>query len=205
MFRNLSSTLAAANAVHGAKTENSMSPNLRSDIYTAMDEVKPWLIGDLSRARAGDGVSYSGLMNIIQKHFPDAKMGLHSMGNTEGEASVVVSGVTNMILELSRWFVSHLSTKSACPHLSLRDGMMSGVAMKTWMNVLEDAYVRATAANPEGRSDSMRRGISNGVEMTNATLMTKEFAVRLQLVSLLKNGQSPFVIEFSAAHLHICH
>jgi len=44
MFRNLSSTLAAANAVNGAKTENSMSPNLRSDIYTAMDEVKPWLI-----------------------------------------------------------------------------------------------------------------------------------------------------------------
>jgi hypothetical protein len=116
MFRNLSSTLAAANAVNGGKTDKSMSPNLRSDIYVAMDQVKSWLTGDLSHARAGDGVSYSEPMNIIQKHFPDTKMGLDSIGNTEGETSVVVSGITNMILELSKWFVLHWYTKSICPY-----------------------------------------------------------------------------------------
>jgi len=169
MFRNLSGTLAA-NAVYGGKTEKSMSPYLRSDIYTAIDQVKPWLAGDPSRARAGDGVSYPGLMNIIQKHFPDATMGLDARGNTEGEASVVVSGITNMILEMSRW-----------------DGMMSGLAMKTWVDVLGEAYVKAAAANEGSRTDLIRKGISKGVEMTDVALMTKEFAVRLQLISFLKN------------------
>jgi len=150
-----------------------MSPSLRSDIYAAMDQVKPWLIGDPSRAKAGDGVSYSGLMNIIQNHFPEAKMGLDSMGNTEGEASVVVSGITNMILEMSRW-----------------DGMMSGVAMKTWVDAIGEAYARAAAANQGTRTNMVRKGISNGVEMSDAALMTKEFAVRLQLISLLKNVNS---------------
>ncbi|KIM86049.1 hypothetical protein PILCRDRAFT_816592 [Piloderma croceum F 1598] len=173
MFRNLNSTLAAANAVNGRKTDKSMSPNLRSDIYAAMDQVKPWLTGDLSRARAGDGVSYSEPMNIIQKHFPETNMGLDSIGNTEGETSVVVSGITNMILELSKW-----------------DGMMSGLAMKSWAKVLEEAYGMAAAANPGSRTESIRNGISMGVEMTDATLMTKEFAVRLLLVSLLKNINS---------------
>jgi hypothetical protein len=109
MFRNLNSTLAAPNAV---KIDKSMSPNLRSDIYAAMDQVKPWLTGNLGHARAGDGVSYSEPMNIIQKHFPNTKMGLDSIGNAEGETSVVVSGITNMILELSKWFVLHWCTKS---------------------------------------------------------------------------------------------
>jgi len=162
MFRDISST--AANA------EKSMTPSLRSDIYAAMDQAKPWLIGDSSHARAGDGVSYSGLMDVIQKHFPDAKMGPDSAGNTEGEASVVVNGITNMILEMSRW-----------------DGMMSGMAMKTWVDALGEAYVRTAAANQGSRTDMIKKGISKGVEMTNAKLMTKEFAARLQLVSLLKN------------------
>jgi hypothetical protein len=67
--------------------------------------------------------------------------------------------------------------------------MMSGVAMKTWLEALGEAYVRAAAANQGNRSDLIRKGISKGVEMTNAALLTKEFAVRLQLISLLKNGQ----------------
>lgn len=110
MFRNLSSSLAAPSAVNGGKTDKSVSPSLRSDIYAAIDQVKPWLTADLSRARVGDGMSYAGLMDIIQKHFPDKKMGLDSMGSTEGEASVVVSGVTNMILEMSRWYILHSCT-----------------------------------------------------------------------------------------------
>lgn len=82
-----------------------MSPYLRSDIYAVIDQVKPWLIGDTSHAKAGDGLSYVGPMNVIQKHFPDTKMGIERVGNTGDEISVVVSGVTNMILEMSRWFV----------------------------------------------------------------------------------------------------
>jgi|SRR5882762_352825 len=185
MFRDISST--AANA------EKSMTPSLRSDIYAAMDQAKPWLIGDSSHARAGDGVSYSGLMDVIQKHFPDAKMGLDSAGNTEGEASVVVNGITNMILEMSRWYVLNLCTFGRSS-IALRDGMMSGMAMKTWVDALGEAYVRTAAANQGSRTDMIKKGISKGVEMTNAKLMTKEFAARLQLVSLLKNGQLPFVV-----------
>jgi len=170
MFRNLSGTLAAANAVYGGKTEKPMSPCLRSDIYVLMDQVKPWLVADLDRARAGDGVSYSGLMSIIKKHFPDAKLGLDSRGDTEGEVSVVVSGITNMIFEMSRW-----------------DGMMSGLAMKTWVEVLGEAYLQVAAANEGSKTDLIRKGISKGVEMADTALVTKEFAVRLQLISLLKN------------------
>jgi hypothetical protein len=108
MFMNLTSTLAAAN---GGQTQRSMSPCLCSDIYAVMDQVKPWLIGDLSCSRAGDGISYSGPMKIIQKHFPDATVGLALIGgNMDSEASVVVRGITNMILELSKWFVLHLCT-----------------------------------------------------------------------------------------------
>jgi len=173
MFRNLSGTLVAANAANSGKTERPTLPGLRSDIYVAIDQVKPWLIGDPGPATAGDGVSYSGLMNIIQKHFPDAKMGSDLVGNAEGEAAAVVRGITNMILEMSRW-----------------DGMISGVAMKTWIDALGEAYVRAAAANQGSRPEMIRRGISKGVEMTDATLITKEFAVRLQLISLLKNANA---------------
>jgi len=146
-----------------------LSSSLRSDIYTVMEHVKTWLTGELGCARAGDGMSYSEHMNIIQKHFPDAKMEFNSIGNTDAEVSKVVSGITNMILELSKW-----------------DGVMSGVAMKTWVNVLEKAYIMAAAAD-EGRTTLIRKGISEGVELTDVALMTKEFAVRLELVSLLKN------------------
>ena len=67
--------------------------------------------------------------------------------------------------------------------------MMSGVAMKTWVDTLSEAHAKAAATNEGSRTESIRKGISEGVEMTNAALLTKEFAVRLQLISLLKNGQ----------------
>jgi hypothetical protein len=78
---------------------------------------------------------------------------------------------------------------------------MSSLAMKTWANVLEEAYRMAAAANPGSRTEWIRNGISMGVEMTDATLMTKEFAVRLQLVSLLKNSQSLSGVEISTKQL----
>jgi hypothetical protein len=54
--------------------------------------------------------------------------------------------------------------------------------------LLEEVYGRAAAANAGSRTEWIRKGISMGVEMADATLMTKEFAARLQLVSSLKNG-----------------
>ena len=103
MFRNLNISFPVP--ANGGKVDaaQAMVPFLRVDIYALMDQVKPWLIGDMGRGRAGDGVSYSGAMSVIQKYFPDAKMELEATGNTEGETLIVVRGVINMILELSKW------------------------------------------------------------------------------------------------------
>jgi len=170
MFKNLN--ISFATPVNGgtADTPQAMAPSLRTDLYSLMDQVKPWLIGDAGRGRAGDGVNYSEPMNTIQKYFPDAKMGLEFMGSAEGEASVVVCGVVNMILEMSKW-----------------DGMMGGMAMRTWVDILAGVYAKAAAANPGSRTNLLRKGISRGVEMADVSLVTKEFAVRIQIISLLKS------------------
>ena len=76
--------------------------------------------------------------------------------------------------------------------------MMSGLAMKTWVEVLGEAYLQVAAANEGSKSDLIRKGISKGVEMADTALVTKEFAVRLQLISLLKNGRSPYLAGFDA-------
>lgn len=103
MFKNLN--ISFATPVNGGTVDapQAMAPSLRADLYALMDQVKLWLIGDAGRGRAGDGVNYSEAMNTIQKYFPHAKMGLESMGNIEGETSIVVCGVVNMILEMSKW------------------------------------------------------------------------------------------------------
>lgn len=94
MFRNLSQQLATA-ATSGKEAKKSMSPTLRTDIYSAMDQVKTWIIGGAGGGQAGDGVSFGTIMATIQKHFPDAKMGLEMIGHAESEVAVVVGGVTN--------------------------------------------------------------------------------------------------------------
>jgi len=170
MFRNLNISLSVPANSGKNNAAQAMVPSLRTDLYTLMDQVKPWLVGDMGRGKAGDGVNYSWAMNVIQKYFPDAKMGLGDMGNTEGETLVVVRGVINMILELSKW-----------------DGMMGGMVLRTWVTALGDVCTRAAAANPENRADLLRKGISRAVEMADISLMTKEFAVRIQIISLLKS------------------
>lgn len=92
MFRQFSNQLAAAVKSTDAPP-TAIAPTLRSDIYTAMDQTKTWVIGGIGQA--GDGVSYGSVLATIQKHFPDAKIGLENIGSAENEVSVVVCGVTN--------------------------------------------------------------------------------------------------------------
>lgn len=93
MFRQLSNQLAAA--AKTTEVPKAIAPTLRSDIYTAIDQTKSWLIGGLGQA--GDGMSYGPVLATIQKHFPETKMGLENIGSAENEVSVVVCGVTNSL------------------------------------------------------------------------------------------------------------
>lgn len=68
--------------------------------------------------------------------------------------------------------------------------MMGGMAMRTWVDILAGVYAKAAAANPGSRTNLLRKGISRGVEMADVSLVTKEFAVRIQIISLLKSGTS---------------
>jgi len=179
MFNNLSRTLAAAASASGVKgdAKKSMSPTLRADIYSAIDQAKPWLIGGTVGRQAGDGVAYQPIITRIHEHFPDMKMGLDAVGHTEHEAAVIIAGITNMILEMSKW-----------------DGMAGAMAMRTWVDALSDAHgkISSASAGAKGgsRKEQIGRGITRGInQMTDVTLMTREFAARIQIISLLKSGE----------------
>lgn len=116
MFTNLRNTLAAANSTEAKKV---MSPTLRSDIYSAIDNSKSWIIGGLGGGQAGDGVSVGPIVTTIQRHFPNVKIGMDSMGQADGEVAIVVGGIVNMILEMSKW-----------------DAMAAAMAMRTWVETL---------------------------------------------------------------------
>ena len=92
MFRQLSNQLAAA--AKTTEAPKAIAPTLRSDIYSAIDQTKLWIVGG-GLGQAGDGISYGPLLATMQKHFPDTKMGLENIGGAESEVSVVVCGVTN--------------------------------------------------------------------------------------------------------------
>ena len=172
MFKNWQNTLAAATA--SSKVDpKSMSPTLRADIYTALDHVKPWLIGASPR-QAGDALSYQPILALIHKHFPELTLGIEAIGNVEAEVALVVAGVTNMVLEMSKW-----------------DGMAGAMTMRTWVDVLSDAHMRIPRGAPSARRrEQVGRGITRGInQLTDVSLMTKEFAARIQIISLLKSGK----------------
>lgn len=169
MFRNLSSQLAAAATGNNAEAKKVLSPTLRSDIYSAVDQAKSWITG--GRGQAGDGVSYGVILSTIQKHFPQTKLGLESVGHAESEVAVIVGGITNMVMEYSKW-----------------ESMSGGMAMRTWVDGLVDAYGKA---NPGARKDMIAKGITRGINQnTDVSLMTKDFTARIQIISCLKTGKS---------------
>jgi len=179
MFRNLASQLTAAavakdgsSSVGGGKKE--LSPALRADIYSLIDKTRGWISGGQSGGQAGDGVSYNSLLTPIQKHLPETKkLGLESFGQLDSEIGVIVGGVTNLILELSKW-----------------EGMSSGMAMRTWVDTLVDGYFKAASAG-ESRKELIAKGILRGLnQYTDATLLTKDFTTRIQIITCLKTVSS---------------
>ncbi|KAG5641222.1 hypothetical protein DXG03_005697 [Asterophora parasitica] len=168
MFRNFSSQLAAA-TTGKEEAKKVMNPNLRSDIYTVVDQARVWISG--SRGQPGDGVSYGAILSTIQKHFPSVKLGLESVGHVESEVAAIVGGITNMIMEYSMW-----------------ESMSGGMAMRTWVDGLVAAYGKATLGP---KKDAIAKGITRGINQnTDVTLMTKEFTARIQIISALKSGES---------------
>jgi len=173
MFGNWSNQLAAG-VGNDADAKKSMSPSLRTDIYSAIDKAKQWIIGGGGGGAglAGDGVSYGAILSTIQKHFPNAKMGIESIGHAEGEVAIIVEGVTNMIMEYSKW-----------------ESMSGAMAMGTWLDGVVEAHRRATLGN--SRKDSIARGIARGINQNcDVSLMTKDFAARIQMISSLKTVNS---------------
>jgi len=169
MFRNFSSQLAAA-ADTNTEDKKVMSPTLRSDIYSAMETTKTWIIGGLGSGQAGDGVSYGSISSVIQKHFPNAKLGLESIGHAEGEVAAVVGGITNMIMEYSKW-----------------EGMSGGMAMRTWVDGLVEAHGRTQLG---ARKNAIAKGVTRGInQISDVALMTKDFGARIQMISCLKTGK----------------
>lgn len=168
MFRSLSSQLAAAAT---AKNEPKvMPPDLRSDIYSAVDQANAWISG--GRGRPGDGVSYGTTLATIQKYFPSVKLGLESVGHVETEVALIVGGITNMVMEYSMW-----------------ESMSGGMAMRTWVDALVGAY-RTSVTSQVERKDMVARGIIRGINQnTDVNLMTKDFTARIQIISALKSGK----------------
>ncbi|ESK90042.1 hypothetical protein Moror_7902 [Moniliophthora roreri MCA 2997] len=170
MFRNLSGQLAAAAATGGNTEKKTMSPTLRGDMYSAVDKTKAWIAGGTVAGQAGDGTSYQHILSIIQKHFPDTKLGFELIAE-QGEISVIVGGVTNMVLELGKW-----------------EGMAGAIAMRTWIDNLVNAY----STLPDGsRKEMIAKGITRGINHnSDLSLMSKDFTARIQIISILKSLSS---------------
>jgi hypothetical protein len=170
MFRNFASQLTAAAGAND-RTKKVPSPTLRSDIYSLVDNTQGWIAGGQSGGQAGDGVSYGALLALIQKHIPETKkLGLEFFGQLDNEIAVIVGGVTNLILELSRW-----------------EEMSAGMAMRTWVDSLVDGYYKVSS---ESRKDLIAKGIMRGLNRyTDATLLTKDLTTRIQIITCLKSGE----------------
>ncbi|KAF5388706.1 hypothetical protein D9757_004869 [Collybiopsis confluens] len=150
-------------AVSSSSEKKSIAPTLRSDVYTAIEQCKVWMSG--AAGQVGDGVSYTSVLKTIQKHFAKAKIGL---AQTEAEVAVVIGGITNMILEMSKW-----------------EALAGGMAMRTWV----DTIAKVHAAIPQGtKKDAVVRGIMRGINQnTDYLLLTKDFTARIQIISCLKS------------------
>ena len=164
MFRQLGNQLTSRS------DSKVLSPALRPDIYKLVDETKAWLTNPsiAGTSQPGDGVSYEALLTIIQRHFPNTKKP-SLLSQAEGEIAVIVGGITNMILELSKW-----------------EGMSAGMAMRTWVDSLADAHSQVAAI-------PVAKGVSQGLsQFTDASLLTKDFTTRIQIISCLKTGENFF-------------
>jgi len=98
-------------------------------------------------------------------------VGLEFFGQLDSEIAIIVGGVTNLILELSRW-----------------EHMSAGMAMRTWVDSLVDGYFKASS---EPRKELIAKGIMRGLNgYTDATLLTKDLTTRIQIITCLKTVSS---------------
>ncbi|KAG9312260.1 hypothetical protein JVU11DRAFT_7563 [Chiua virens] len=139
----------------------------------------------LSPAQAGDGVSYQPILALIHHHFPDLDLALDAIGNIDAEVALLVAGITNMVLEMSKW-----------------DGMAGAMTLRTWVDALCDAHARIIDSNAERgtgrRKELVGQGITRGInQLSDVSLMTREFAPRIQIISLLKSGESAYLLPES--------
>jgi len=171
MFRNFTSQLAAA-AGANAGDKKVLSPTLRPDIYSLIDKTQGWITGGQGGGQAGDGVSYNALLTSIQKHLPETKkLGLEAFGQPDSEIAVVVGGITNLILELSKW-----------------EGLSAGMAMRTWVDSLVEGYFKSESRK---KKELVAKGILRGLnQYTDATLLTRDFNARIQIITCLKTVSS---------------
>ncbi|KAF8415849.1 hypothetical protein L210DRAFT_3430478, partial [Boletus edulis BED1] len=114
---------------------------------------------------AGDALSYQPILALIHTHFPDLAPAIDVLGNVEAEVALIVAGITNMILEMSKW-----------------DGMAGAMSMRTWVDALGDA-THASSAPGSKRKEQVGRGMTRGInQLTDVSLMTREFAPRIQIL-----------------------
>jgi phenylpyruvate tautomerase PptA (4-oxalocrotonate tautomerase family) len=191
MFRDLFTGGTGNTASFGSAgqgQQKSMSPHLRGDIYTAIDQCKNWIIGSSTstngkpKSEAGDGVSYSSLLTLIQRHFPLTEMALDAIGKADAEIAIIVGGVTNMIMEMTKW-----------------EGMAGGMAMRTWCDALTEAHKRVPLSPDGERKEKVAKGITRAItQNVDVGLMPKEFTTRIGVISNLKTR------EWTSFTLH-CH
>ncbi|KAL0572394.1 hypothetical protein V5O48_009572 [Marasmius crinis-equi] len=156
-----------AAAAAGTTDKKTMSPTLRGDMYSVIDQTKAWIVGGPVTGQPGDGVSYKNILTTVRKHFPRTDLGYDLVGQTESEVAVVVGGVTDMVLEMSKW-----------------EPIAGSMAMRTWVDTLANVY---TTVPPSPRKEMMARGIIKGINQnSDLSLMTREFAARIQIISILK-------------------
>jgi hypothetical protein len=194
MFRNLTTQLGSfgAGGLGGGsggsgnlgkddQQQKTMTPTLRADIYTAIEQAKGWLSQGATGTGGGpgDGVSFQPVLETIQKHFPHTKVSLSGLGRAEAEVAAVVGGLTNMVLEFSKW-----------------EGMAGGMAMRRWTDELTSAHANLVRAQSGGATvdkrkvEQIARGITQGINAhTDVTLLTQEFTAKIQIISCLKSGQ----------------
>ncbi|KAF5320835.1 hypothetical protein D9619_002058 [Psilocybe cf. subviscida] len=191
MFRSLANSLTQA-ATGGDAEKKELSPSLRPDIYNLIDLCKPWIAGQPGgrSAQAGDGSSFSPMLETICKHLPDMQRSLTReaySAQAEGEIAAVVGGVTSLILLLSSFE---------------GQGLTAGMAARTWTDALVEACKRAQAAGPEARGKAAAKGVVRGLtQITDTALLTKDFTTRIGIISTLKTVSRVFPILGSDALL----
>jgi hypothetical protein len=180
MFRGLANSLTQA-VTEGDAEKKTLSPSLRPDIYNLIDLCKTWIAGQPgSRSgQAGDGSSFSPMLETISKHLPDMQRSLTReaySAQAEGEIAAVVGGVTSLILLLSSFE---------------GQGLTAGMAARTWADALVEVCKRTQAAGPEARGKATAKGIVRGLtQITDTTLLTKDFTTRIGIISTLKTVSS---------------